>query len=166
MPVQSRNVECWITVSVASFEVFRSGLKVQVFWHMILCQLVVLGLHGAWRWRQHAAPKRCYFRKFKSSHSFFTNLFVVTSFWAYIELKIDKCAINRSFIWGGVRWGVLLLYFGRFLNPHSHLVNFVSFLFSAVLQVDEGGAATDPLTVSGCELRSPCMYLFPAALCC
>jgi len=39
-----------------------------------------------------------------------------------------------------------------YLNPHGHLVNFVSFLFSAVLQVEEGGAATHTLTLSGCEL--------------
>lgn len=65
---------------------------------------------------------------------------------------MDKCAVNRSFIRGGVRRGVLLLYFGRFLNPYSHLVNFVPFLFSAVLQVEEGGAAADTLTMSGCEL--------------
>lgn len=30
----------------ANFEVLRVGLKVQVFWVMILCHLVVLGLHG------------------------------------------------------------------------------------------------------------------------
>jgi hypothetical protein len=40
----------------------------------------------------------CYFRRLKFSHSFFTNLFVVISFLVYLELKMDKCGINRSFI--------------------------------------------------------------------